>query len=48
MAKKGMKRVKKERMFTDKSGYMVVEEYSSYEEADPQEKNVATPVPKQK
>ena len=35
MAKKGMKRVKKERMFTDKSGYMVVEEYSSYEEADP-------------
>lgn len=36
-AKKGMKRVMKERTFNDKNGYMVVEEYSSYEEAGPEE-----------
>ena len=32
-----MKRVKKEKMYTNADGYMVVEEYSSYEEADPNE-----------
>ena len=36
-AKKGMKRVLKERTFNDKNGYMVIEEYSSYEEADPED-----------
>lgn len=35
--KRGMKRVKKERTYTNDEGYMVVEEYSSYEEADPNE-----------
>ena len=32
-----MKRVLKERTLNDKNGYMVVEEYSSYEEADPED-----------
>ena len=35
--KRGLKRVKKERTYTNDEGYMVVEEYSSYEEADPKE-----------
>ena len=35
--KKGMKRVVKERMFNDENGYMVVEEYSEYEEMTPEE-----------
>jgi len=36
-AKKGMKRVMKERTFNDKNGYMVIEEYSSYEEQTPED-----------
>lgn len=35
--KKGMKRVLKEKMFTNEQGYFVVEEYSSYEEYTPAE-----------